>query len=937
MRSVTKLKLSRNCTTLWSRVRSSPVAFFDVFWNWTRRFFFTLGFFALFAAKSLHLYAHLYSLPASKFFLWGVTFFTQDVALTLFIRVLTQKFPWRPLDAIAAVLVIPFSLIMSGMASANISFYFSTGAEINWRQAQSFQRDAAAIRTLLTGLTGFLIVEAILAVIAWFVAPFIHRVIGGILHVLAQPFKLFKPLYNRIEPKMQQIRLRNQALPDPELYEEIACDDYQDDKSDDEESGYLLNASQPPKPQTHISLLKRLVVWIPLCFLAVLRMSRPAYPSYIFLSGALPMTPFGGMHRQTLGEQAGNIPDYVWLEGQTSLAKPPAWDWMPKETLPGFEDWHGNRVHYTPSKDPLYLSNLQEPVLDSLQEALSSGDINIKHVILLKLESTREDVFPLRNGSFLWDKIVDSFNGKKMPESAVKSVANLTRTAEYLTGFDSGFDQYRDGDRKSYGGISARNGFTAGTYTIKSVAGTVCGITPLVADFNREYRNHIYQPCLPHVVNALSHQDDITNEEDYRTWPWKSVWMQSVTDSYDHQHNLTLKLGFQDIYSKERIEKPNAKHYPLTYDEVNYYGYPDTELREYLRDAIDDAETNHHRLFLSHLTGTTHHPWGMPNDKFEKIMGPSFKGKNGDLNRYLNTIGFGDRWLAQILEILEEKGVANETLFVIAGDHGLSLPNDGGITPYSNPHIGSFHVPIVLAHPQLPPVEVKDPVISLQILPTILDLLIESSSLGPNGTKAAKDIRGLYEGQSLIRPLYQEANGMEDWQFSVMNTGGSWLAVRSAAKPAWRIVIPLIDDVEWRFTDLEKDPQEKNPITSFGFYDLTSALWDRYGDEKHKRKYDHKQDDHDMDKRATRPFFAHYPPPPPPHHGRPPPPHGPPPGPGRPGHHHHPPPPPITISPGRPRPENRPWEPEVVRWARDAAHMTEWWIADNWRRYEYKE
>ncbi|KAL3469192.1 alkaline-phosphatase-like protein [Aspergillus californicus] len=958
MRAVTKLKLFRHCTLLWNSLRASPIDFFDAFWSWTRRFFFTLGFFALFSAKTVHLYAHLHSLPASKFVTWGVTFFSQDVALGLLLRICTQKFPWRWLDAVASVWVIPFSLIMSGMASANISFYFTAGAEINWRQAKSFHRDAAAIRTLLTGLTGFLIVEAILTVIAWFVAPFVHRVVGGILHVLAEPFKLLRPLFNRVYSRVRHIRLRSQTLPDPEVYEDIACEDYQDYKSDDEESDYLLNTntSHPvPKPQTRISLAKRLVVWLPLCFLAVLRLSRPPYPSYIFLSGALPMSPFAGMHRPTLGEQAGNIPDYIWLEGQTSLAKPPAWDWMPKETLPGFEDWHGNRLHYTPSKDPLHLSNLQEPVLESLRETLSSGDVNIKHVILIKLESTRSDVFPLRNGTFMWDRIVDSFDDKEIPEEAVKTVSNLTRTAEYLTGFDNGFDQYREGERKSYGGISARNGFTTGTYTIKSVAGTVCGISPLVADFNREYKYHIYNPCFPQVVNALSHQEDITEEDDYRTWPWHSVWMQSVTDTYDHQNKLTPKLGFEDIYTKERIEKPDAKHYPLTYEEVNYYGYPDTELADYLRDAIDDAEENHNRLFLTHLTGTTHHPWGMPDDEFDKIMGSSFKGKNGDMNRYLNTIGFGDRWLAQILDILEEKGIRNETLIAMAGDHGLSLPNDGGITPYSNPHIGSFHVPIVLAHPQLPAVEVKEPVISLQIVPTILDLLIESSSLGPNTTQAAKDIRGLYEGQSLIRPLYQEANGMENWQFSVMNTGGSWLAVRSAAKPQWRIVIPLIDDVEWRFTDVEQDPQEKKPITSFSFYDLTNALWDKYADaqakeEKKKQDEDHEEHQADEENRDKRDAFgsAFFRPPPPPPHGHPPGPpgphHGPPPGPPGPHHgppggpgHHRPPPPPITISPGRPRPEDRPWEPEVVIWARDAAHMAEWWIADNWRRYEYKK
>lgn len=198
--------------------------------------------------------------------------------------------------------------------------------------------------------------------------------------------------------------------------------------------------------------------------------------------------------------------------------------------------------------------------------------------------------------------------------------------------------------------------------------------------------------------------------------------------------------------------------------------------------------------------------------------------------------------------------------------------------------------------------------ISLQIVPTIIDLLIESNSLSANGTNAAKDIRGLYEGQSLIRPLYQEANGMQDWQFSVMNTGGSWLAVRSANRPAWRIVIPLIDDVEWRFTDVERDPQEEHPITSFSFYDLMDALWHEYGDDKKKHKGDD-DDDNDLDERDAFAFPHPPPPPPPPHHPHPPPPPPPPHHPHhRPGDGHGPPPPPpppVTISPSHPRPDRK--------------------------------
>lgn len=95
------------------RVRVSPKESFDFFWGFSRRFFFTLTFISLFAAKILHLYAHLRSLPRSKVFTWGITFFFQDVIILLFFRIFVQRLPWRPVAITAALIVIPFRCVRS--------------------------------------------------------------------------------------------------------------------------------------------------------------------------------------------------------------------------------------------------------------------------------------------------------------------------------------------------------------------------------------------------------------------------------------------------------------------------------------------------------------------------------------------------------------------------------------------------------------------------------------------------------------------------------------------------------------------------------------------------------------------------------------------------------------------------------------------------------
>jgi len=113
----------------------------------------------------------------------------------------------------------------------------------------------------------------------------------------------------------------------------------------------------------------------------------------------------------------------------------------------------------------------------------------------------------------------------------------------------------------------------------------------------------------------------------------------------------------------------------------------------------------------------------------------------------------------------------------------------------------------------------------------------------------------MYEGQSIIRPLVPEVGGKQDWQFSTMNTGGTWLALRSAAKP-YRLIIPLIPDVEWRFSDVSTDPGEQNYLISFDLLSLISQVEVLHGS-------------------------------------------------------------------------------EAVQWVSDAAHIAQWWVAENWRRYEY--
>jgi hypothetical protein len=103
------------------QVYQSPGRTLEAFWDFSRCYFYALAFWSLFCAKVLHLYAHLHSLPASKLFAWGVTFYFQDVVILLLLRVFVQKSHSRSRCRVAldVLVVVPFRYV----AMCSIAFF----------------------------------------------------------------------------------------------------------------------------------------------------------------------------------------------------------------------------------------------------------------------------------------------------------------------------------------------------------------------------------------------------------------------------------------------------------------------------------------------------------------------------------------------------------------------------------------------------------------------------------------------------------------------------------------------------------------------------------------------------------------------------------------------------------------------------------------------
>lgn len=791
-----------------------------------RRFVFSFAAVSVLAAKSVHIYAHHSALPTVHLVGWGYSFFAQDMALLVFIRLLLDgallaAAAWlRFLATVLAAVVVAY---VATLSTINVSFFVAAGSEIHWRNV-GFAGDAASRALLLTGVVSLLLVMLAFAIVAWVFQDVAYGLAGFATDIFKLPFT-----YHKLLAPWQTA-----------MYSQLPQQDIEGGKIDDKTRDGSRDCVKSNMRTWPWPLIWRIVLYALVggAFLAqvILLILRPHESALTFMSWTPALLPFVDFKNSSpnldkIVPVYGSGIGHEW-DNRTALAEPVPLSWLPQQApVPGFEDWTTGKRHYNAASDPLKVSNLDEELLEELRGKL--GDVPIRHVMVIMLESTRKDVFPIKKDGFIWKRLEDSFENKTLPERAQRRLASLSPTANSLTGdYDDGFAR-EEKDKKPRGGINFNNAYSTSTYTIKSIAGTLCGITPLVADFNLEYRHHIYQPCLPQILDAFNALDG-PRKGDFTTFKWRPSYLTSVILYYDKLESLMTSMGYpeENLIGKEYLKSPSAKFGPVKLPDINYFGMAEICLEDYIRDAFASAKKNDERVFLTHLTSTSHHPFAMPADEEYVPLGRGLD----DLSHYVNAIGYDDRWLGKILSALEKEGVADETLVVFAGDHGLSLPENGKLPTYYNPNSISNHIPLVMSHPKLPPVTVDAAVSSLQVLPTILDLLRETGSLSDAASKAAGDLMANYEGQSMVRPMRSgNKTGPEgtlgDWQFTVVNPGSAMVSVRDARSTYgdWRLVVPVVDNVEWRFTSLDEDPAEKHPTVGFEFKAFLRNVEERHG------------------------------------------------------------------------------------------------------------
>ena len=236
---------------------------------------------------------------------------------------------------------------------------------------------------------------------------------------------------------------------------------------------------------------------------------------------------------------------------------------------------------------------------------------------------------------------------------------------------------------------------------------------------------------------------NIYNNDGYRT-----TSMHDYTEAYYYRSTIHKNMGSGEYYGVNKLGIPYQNEY------VNWASDED-----FMYKALDIlTNTDDTRPFMTWLTTVSgHQPYSASSILGDKYL-KDFSGLNysTEMKRYLSKIKVTDDGLGVLLKGLEEKGILDDTVIVMYGDHypyGMNRNTIKQVLSYNLDDYEIERVPFVIYNSKMEPKTFSSYTSYMNIVPTLANLF--DLNYDPR----------LYMGHDLLDPEYQSI---------VVFADGSW-------------------------------------------------------------------------------------------------------------------------------------------------------------------